>query len=35
MNAAGDYGGEVQSDVTPGTRWMTYRELANFLNIPG
>jgi DNA repair exonuclease SbcCD ATPase subunit len=33
MNATGDHGGEVQGDVTPGTRWMTYRELADFLGV--
>jgi DNA repair exonuclease SbcCD ATPase subunit len=33
MNATGDHGSEVQGDVTPGTRWMTYRELADFLGV--
>ena len=33
MNATGDHGGEVQGDLTPGTRWMTYRELADFLGV--
>src|SRR3954464_14200623 len=33
MSATGDHGGEVQGDVTPGTRWMTYRELADFLGV--
>ncbi len=33
MSATGDHGGEVQGDVTPGTRWMTYRELAEFLGV--
>lgn len=33
MNAAGDDGGNVQGDATPDTRWMTYRELADFLGV--
>jgi hypothetical protein len=33
MSATGDHGGEVEGDVTPGTRWMTYRELADFLGV--
>lgn len=35
MNATGNHGGEVRGDATPDTRWMTYRELADFLGVEG